>query len=156
FLQFFHRQDIGQVALVQLQYVGNRSEIQIVILQMLAQVIEGFEVCVEPLFLRIGDKNHAVRAFQNQSPAGFIKNLSGNRVKMKSGAETAYRAQIERQKIEEKCAVGFGGQRNHLSLLIRSGVFVYPLQIRSLPAEGRTVIDKFAVNFSCGKIYKRD
>src|SRR5450631_279101 len=34
-------------------------------------------------------------------------------------------------------------------------MLVNPLQIRSFPAEARTVIHKFAVNFPCGKIYKR-
>ena len=38
--ELVHREDVGKVALVELQDVGNRIEIEVVILEMLAQVIE--------------------------------------------------------------------------------------------------------------------
>src|ERR1700761_6361293 len=74
---------------------------------------------------------------------------------MKARFESAHRAEVQRKKIEEQRAVGFRRQRNHLSLLIRPGVFVDPLQVRGLPAEAGTVIDEFAVNLASGKVYKR-
>src|SRR5579863_10179363 len=74
---------------------------------------------------------------------------------MKARAKSAHRSQIQRKEIEKKRAVGLRGQRNHLSLLIRSSVFVNPLQIRGLPPEAGAVVDKLAVNLSCRKIYKR-
>jgi hypothetical protein len=74
---------------------------------------------------------------------------------MEAGAKAAHRAQIERKKIEEKSAIGFGGERNHLSLLIRPGVLVDPLQVGGLSAKARAVVNKLAVNFASGKIYKR-
>src|ERR1700683_2653377 len=74
---------------------------------------------------------------------------------MKAGAKATDGAQIKRKKIEEKSASGFGSERNHLSLLIRSGVFVDPLQVGGLAAKARAVVNKLAVNFASGKIYKR-
>jgi len=73
---------------------------------------------------------------------------------MKAGAKATDGAQIKRKKIEEKSAIGFGSERNHLSLLIRSGVFVDPLQVGGLAAKARAVVNKLAVNFASGKIYK--
>src|SRR5580658_14758 len=155
FLQIGDGENVGEVALVELQDVGDRGEVEVMIFQMLAQVLERFEVGVEALFLRIGDEDHAIGAFQDQAAASFVENLSGNGVEMKAGAKTAHGAQIERKKIEEKSAIGFGGKRNHLSLLIRSGVLVDPLQVGGLPAKAGTVVNKLAVNFASGKIYKR-
>src|SRR5208282_813561 len=154
-LQRLDGEDVGQVALVELQDVRDRGEIQIMIFQVLAQVVERFEVGVEPLFLGIRDEDDAVGALQNQAPAGLIKNLAWNGVKMEARLKAAHGSEVERKKIEEKSAVGFGGERNHLSLLIRVGMLVHPLQVRSLPAKAGTVVDKFAVNFPRGKINKR-
>src|SRR5580704_16545410 len=122
---------------------------------MFAQVVESFKIRVETLFLRIRDEDYAVGAFQDQTAAGFVENLAGNGVEVKARAKAAHGAQVERKKIEEKSAIGFGGERNHLSLLIRSGVLVDPLQVGGLPAKARTVVNKLAVNFASGKIYKR-
>ncbi len=145
----------GQVALVELQDVRNGGEIEIVIAQMLAQIIERFEVRVQPLFLRIRDENYAVGTLQNQSPARFVENLAGNGVKMKARLESAHGAEIEGQKVEEKGAIRLRRQRNHLPFLIRSRVLVNPLQIGGLPAKAGAVINQLAVDFACRKIDKR-
>src|SRR5271170_7458910 len=155
FLQLGDGENIGEVALVELQDVGDRGEVEIVIFQMFAQVIQRFEIRIEALFLRIGDEDDAIGAFQDQAAAGFVENLSGNGVEMETGAKAAHGAQIERKKIEEKSAIGFGGKRNHLSLLIRSGVLIDPLQVGGFAAKARAVVNKLAVNFASGKIYKR-
>src|SRR5208282_1390515 len=137
-----------------LQDVGNRVEIELVFLQVLAQVVECFEVGVEPLFLRIRDEDHAVRALENQSPARLVKHLAGNRIEVKAGAESPDGAQIERKEIEEKRAVGFGRERDHFALLIRSRVVVNPLQIGGFAAKTGTVVHKLAVDLARGKINK--
>src|ERR1700679_852024 len=74
---------------------------------------------------------------------------------MKASAKSSYAAEIEGKKIEEKGAIRFGCQRNHLALLRRPGMVVDPLQIGSFPAESGTVVDKFAVNLARRKINKR-
>src|SRR3984957_20392468 len=144
-----------QIALVQLQHVRNRIEIQIVIFEMLPQVVECFEVCVQPLLLRICHEHHSIRALQNQSPARLIEHLPRNGIQMKTSAKSAHGSQVERKKIEEKSAIRLSRQRHHLSLLIRSRVLIDPLEIRGLPAEAGTIVDKLAVNFARGKINKR-
>ena len=45
-------------------------------LEVFLEVFEGFEVGVEAFFLRIGDEDHAIRAFQDELPAGLIEHLS--------------------------------------------------------------------------------
>jgi hypothetical protein len=73
---------------------------------------------------------------------------------VKARAKSAYRPQIQRKEIEEKRAIRFGRQRNHLSLLVRSGVVVNPLQVGGLPAKTGTVIHQLAIYFPRGKINK--
>ena len=147
--------NVGEIAFIELQDVGNRREIEIVILQVLAQVIERFEIGVEALFLGIRDKDNSIGALENQAAAGFVKDLAGNGVKVKAGLESADGAEVERKKIEEKSAIGFRGERNHLSLLIRTSMLVDPLQVGGLSAETRAVIHKLAVDLASGKINKR-
>jgi hypothetical protein len=74
---------------------------------------------------------------------------------MEGRPESAHSPQVERKKIEEKSSIRLGRQRHHLSLLIRPRVFIDPLQIRGLPAQTGTIVDKLAVNFARGKINKR-
>ena len=73
---------------------------------------------------------------------------------MKSRTESAHRPQVQWKEIEEKCAIRFGRQRNHLPFLIRAGVVVYPLQIGGLPAKPGPVIHQLAIDFPRGKINK--
>ena len=124
-------------------------------MQVLAQVVERFEVRVEPLLLRIGDEDHAVGAFQNEAAAGLVEHLSRNGIQVEARLKSAHGAQIEREKIEEKGAIGLGGERNHLALLAGARMLVDPLQIGGLPAKAGTVVHKLAVNLASGKVNKR-
>ena len=49
--QLFDREDTGKIALIKLQHVGDRVEVELVFLQMFAQVVQSFQVCVQTLFL---------------------------------------------------------------------------------------------------------
>src|SRR5882672_5829073 len=49
--QFRNGHRVRQVALVQLQHVRNRRKIQVVLFQVFLQVLHGFEIRVQPLFL---------------------------------------------------------------------------------------------------------
>ena len=53
---------------------------------------------------------------------------------MDSGLEAAHRAKIEREEIEKQRALSFGGQRDHLALLLFRGLLVDHLQIRGFAA----------------------
>jgi len=75
--QVFDSEDSGEVALVELQHVRDLAEIELVLFQVFAQVVQSFQVCVQSLFLRIRDEDDAIGAFQNQFAAGFVKNLPG-------------------------------------------------------------------------------
>jgi len=79
-------------------------------------------------------KNDAVYAAQNQLAAGIVEDLSGDRIKMDSRFEATDVTQIERQEIEEQGALGFGGEGDHLALLLFRGLLVDHLQVRGLAA----------------------
>src|SRR5229473_4281231 len=101
FCKLCHGKNSWEVALVELQHVGDGFEVELVFLQVLAQVVQSFQVRVQPLFLRIRHENNAIGAFQDQLAAGFVKDLSRHGVKMNSRLESAHSAEIDGKKIEE-------------------------------------------------------
>lgn len=54
---------VRQVPFIELEDVGDGGEVEVVILEVLAEVIEGFEVGIEALFLRVSNEYDAVGAF---------------------------------------------------------------------------------------------
>jgi len=145
---------VGEVAFVELENVGNGVEVEVVLLQVFLKVFHGFEVGVETLFLRIGDKDNAVSAFEDELTAGFVEDLAGDGVEVKTGFEAAHGPEIEGKKVEEERAVGFSSQRNHFAFLVLASVIVDPLEIGGFAAQSRAVVDKLAVNLASGKIDK--
>src|SRR5206468_2169380 len=57
--------NVRQVALVQLEHVGNLVEVVAVFFQVRHQVFERFDVGVHALLLRVGDEYNAIHAAQN-------------------------------------------------------------------------------------------
>src|SRR6266849_3723639 len=147
-----HRQHVRQVALVQLQDVGNLVEVVAVFFQVGHQVVERFDVGVHALLLGIGHEHDAVHSSQNQLAAGVVKDLSRNRVEVNARFEAPHRAQIERQEIEEKGAIGLGGERDHLALLLFGCFLEDELQIRRLAAQPGAVVDDLTVDLTCCEV----
>src|SRR5262245_50793775 len=67
---------------------------------------------------------------------------------MKSSFESAHAPQFQREEIEEKGSIGFGRQRNHLTLGVRSGLVVHVLQVCRLATQPGTIVDNLAVDFA--------
>lgn len=155
FGEFGYGHGVGEIALVQLQHVGNRVEIQVVLFQVFLQVFHGLEVGVETFFLRIGYEDDAVRAFEDELAAGFVEDLAGDGIEVEPGFEAANCSEIQGQEIEEQSAVRFGGQRHHFAFLVLAGVIVDPLEIGGLSAQTWTVVHELAVNFARRKIDER-
>src|SRR5229473_3858806 len=147
-----HRQHVWQVALVQLQDVGNLVEVVAVFFEVGHQVVERFDVGVHALLLGIGHENYAVHSSQNQLAAGVIKDLSRNRVQVNPRLEAPHRTQIERQEIEEQGAIGLGGERDHLALLLFGCFLEDELQIRRLAAQPGAVVDDLTVDLTCCEV----
>jgi hypothetical protein len=142
------REDVGQVALVELEHVRNFVEVVAVFFQVGHEVVEGFDVRVHALFLRVGDEDDAVDAAQNEFAAGIVEDLSGDGVEVDAGLEAAHRAEIEREEIEEQGTLGFRGQRDHLALLLVRGFLVDDLQVRGFAAKSGAVVHDFAVDLA--------
>src|SRR5665213_1080469 len=153
--ELFNRKDAGNIAFIELQDIRNGLEIEFVFLQVFAEVLQSFQVCVQALFLRIRHEDDSVGALQDQLAAGFIKNLTGNCIKMNSSFKAAHRAQVNRQKIEKQGAVRFRRKRNHLPFLRGTRMVIDPLKVGCLTAQTWTVVDQLAINFASRKIDKR-
>src|SRR5579862_4269288 len=67
---------------------------------------------------------------------------------MDARLEAAYRAQVQRQEVEEQRTFGFRRQGDHLPLLLVRRFLINHLQIRGLAAESGAVIHDLAVNLS--------
>src|SRR5258708_22394484 len=74
---------------------------------------------------------------------------------MKARFESAYRPQIQWQKVEEERAVRLRRQRHHFSLLVLPGVVIDPLQVGGFSAQTWTVVHQLAINFARRKIDER-
>src|ERR1700722_12259876 len=116
--------------------------------EVVHEVVERLDVGVHALLLRIGDKDDAVDSAQNEFAAGVVEYLAGNGIKMDSRFKAAHRSQIQRQKIEKQSSLGFGGERNHLALLLFRGLLVDDLQIRGFTAQPGAVIHDFAIDLA--------
>jgi hypothetical protein len=119
-----------------------------------AEVVERFEVRIEPFLLRIRDKHHTVGAFQNQFAAGFVEDLPGHSVKMNPRLESANRAEVDGKKIKKERAVSLRRKGDHLPFLSRPCVVVDPLQVGGLTAQTWAVVHELAINFASRKIDK--
>src|SRR5690348_3701128 len=98
--------------------------------EVILQVVEGLDVGVHTLGLRVGNEDHSIHTAENQFAAGIIEDLPWNCVEMEAGLKAANGAQVERQEVEEERSIGLGGQRDHLSLLLLVGFVKNVLQIR--------------------------
>src|SRR5579862_3796452 len=67
---------------------------------------------------------------------------------MEPRAESADGAEIDRKKIEEERALGFGGERDQLALRRRSHFLVNVFEVGRLAAETGTVVDDLAVDLA--------
>src|SRR5437660_2852165 len=154
--QFFgesvHWQHIRQVALVQLQDVGDLVEVVAVFFQVGHQVVERFNVGVHALLLGIGDEHDAVHPAQDQLAAGVVKDLSWNRVEVNARLEAPHRTQIQRQEIEKQGSISLDGERDHLPLLLFGCFLEDELQIRRLTAQPGAVVDDLAVDLACCEV----
>src|SRR5258708_6301236 len=147
-----HWQHIWQVALVQLQDIGNLVEVIAVLFQVRHQVVERLDVGVHALLLGVGNEHDAIHAAQNQLAAGVIKDLPWDRVQVNARLEAPHRTQIQRQEIEEQGSIGLGGERDHLALLLFGCFLEDELQIRRLAAQSGAVVDDLAVDLTCCEV----
>src|SRR5580704_10635246 len=148
FGQGVHGEDIWQIAFVELQHVGNLVEVVAVFLEVGHEVVEGFDIRVHALLLRVGHENDAVYAAQDQFAAGVVENLAGNGVQVNARLEAADGTQVERQKIKKQSSFRLRGQRDHLALLLLGGLLVDELKIRRLAAQPGAVVNDLAVDLA--------
>ena len=108
------------------------------------QVLKALDVLVELARLRIGDEDHAVGALKHQLARRLVVHLSRHGIELELRREAGDRAEIERQKIEEQCAIGLRRERDHLALSLVRHLPVDVVQVRRLSGPARPVVDDLA------------
>src|SRR5207245_11806859 len=146
--QRFHRKDIRQVALVELQEVGDFVEVVAVLFQVGHQIVQRFGIGVHAFLLRVGHEDDAVHATQDEFAAGVIKNLAGDGIEVNTRLETTHRTEVEGKEVKKQGPLGLGGERDHLALLLLGGLLVDMLQVGGFAAKARAVIHNLAINLA--------
>src|SRR5207244_10705907 len=76
-----------QVLLVVLQHQGNGADVHAVLEQVALQILQALEVLVELTRLTVAHEHYAVRALEDQSARGSVRDLAGNGVQLEPGGE---------------------------------------------------------------------
>ena len=152
--EILDRNDIAEVALVELKHVRNLRQIVALRLEVLLQVVQRLDVGIHSLFLRIGHENNPVNTFQNQLARCVVKHLTGNRVQVEARLKSADRAQLERHEIEEQRAVRLSGEADELAPCLGRGRVEDVLQVGRLTTQAWAVVNDLAVDFSGSVIDK--
>jgi hypothetical protein len=74
---------------------------------------------------------------------------------MKSSAESADLAEVDRKEIEEESSFGLRGKGDQFAFVLSARDLIDILQIRCLPSQTRTVVYDFAVDFPGNIINER-
>src|SRR3954465_12644344 len=88
-VHLFDRYHAREIPLVELQSIGDRRQIEPVLLQILFQVADRLDVRLHPLLLAVGHEDHAVDPLEDQLAAGVVEHLAGDGVEVETGGEAA-------------------------------------------------------------------
>src|SRR4051812_30644649 len=143
--QIFHvfdRRDVWQIALVILENVRNRREIEFGAAHIFFEVGEAFDVFLHFVVLRIGDKNDSVDAAEHELAGGVVNDLAEHGVELELCFIALNCHCFDGKKIEKERAIGLGGQRDELPFFLGArDVRVDLFKVGGFPAQRRTVVN---------------
>src|SRR5439155_18856925 len=149
------RRDVREVALVVLEHTRDLFDHHVLKGEVVAEIFEALDVLLHFFPLRIGHENNSVHAAQHQLPGGVVNHLTGHGVELKLGHEPFDHERVQREEIEEKRALGGGGERNQIAAIQRIDPLMNIIQIGCLAAQRRTVINDFELNLAARVINDR-
>ena len=154
-IQFIKREHVVHIALVVLEHKRHIVQIHAVVLQVLAQVLQTFQVFGLTGSLGIRHKDNAIYTTKHKLTGTVIIDLTGNRIKLESSFEPLDIPQVQRQKVKKERTVTFSSKGHHVGALVLRHLLVDHLQIGGLSTKAWSVVNDFTTNFSCSKIYRR-
>src|SRR5262249_21227673 len=110
FLQRIHREDVSQVALVELHDNRNSLEGNAVGLEVFLQVVPALEILRKHCPLRVGDEDDAVGPSQHDAPRLVEGRLAGYRRELETDLVPLDVAELDREQVEIDRAIGLGRQ----------------------------------------------
>ena len=147
-----HRRDIWQVPLVELQDIRDFGQIQLEGFEILFKVDEALDVFRHFFVLRIGDKDDAIDAAQDQLAGGVVNDLARNGVKLKLCLKALDGHRLNGQEVKEEGAIRARGERDEFALVAGGGlhVIVDLDQVGGFATHGWSVVNDFDLKlFSC-------
>ena len=151
--QIINRRDIRQVAFVVLQDVGNFVDRNVLFGQIVAQVLEAFDILLHFFPLRISHENHPIHAAQDELSRGVIDDLTRNRIKLELVTNPFITTALTGRKSKNKVRIRCGRERNQVAAIFRA-ISLVDMANGRFPAKRGTVIDN-ELNLAAGVINDR-
>src|SRR3990170_2574904 len=155
FLQLGDRRGVRQIALVVLDHERHLREIVAVLRHVVVQVLHRLQIRLHPAGLRIPHEDDAVDILQNELATGVVVHLARHGIEVEPGLESANRAEVDGQEVEEQRALRLGRERNELSSRFRLYLAVDVLEIRGFSAKPGTVVNDLTVDLARGVVDHR-
>ncbi len=155
FVQLINGENVRQIVLVVLKH--NRYVVQVapLIREVVAQVIEAFEVRIGTRHLRIGHEDDSIRAREHELAGCIEVDLSRHREQLQPYVHPAYRRKPHREKIEVQRPVDGGCERDQLPAMIGLCRRVNVFERGRLSAKPWPVVDDLENEFPRERVYGR-
>ncbi len=155
FVEFLDRENIGQIVFVVLKNDRHIVQVSALIREVVAQVVEAFEVRIGTCGLRIGDEHDAIGTGQNQLASGVEVDLPRYREEVKPHVHAANWRQTHREKIEVQRPIYGRCERHELAAMIRFRSRVNVFERGRLSTKPWPVVDDLENEFPRQRVYGR-
>ena len=147
-----NRTGIRKVALVDLKHHREVSNVEAVVLQVLAKVGERLDVGLGALGVRVRDKNHGIGSTEHHLPSLLVEGLSRHGEELEFGGKSCNLSVSDRRVVEEEGPVILGREDVQLADIGAVQLAVGRLDVGCLPGEGWTVVHDLCLNLSPGEV----
>ena len=130
FVHLVQSEHILHIALVVLKHEGHIVQVHPVILQILAQILETFQIFGLTGTLGIRHKDNAIDTTKHELTGAVVINLSGNGIKLESGLKTLNVTQVQGQEVKKQGSITFCSERHHVGTLVLGHFLMNHLKIR--------------------------
>src|SRR5439155_21316873 len=154
-IEIIDRRDVWQIAFVVWQDVGDIIERHVLRGQVLLEIFETLNVFLHFFPLRIGYENHAIDAAQDELAGGVVNYLTREGIELEFGDKAVDNQSVERKKVEEQGAIGWGSERNEVAAILRLNPLMDVAEVGGFATEGRTVINDLKLDLAAGVINDR-
>lgn len=155
FVEFSDGKNVGQIVLVVLKHDRHVVQIAPLIGEVVAQIVETFEVRIGSCGLCIGDENDSIRAREHEFARGVEVHLTRHREQLQAHVHPTYGRQPHREEIEVQRPIDGRCQRDELAAMIGLRCRMNVFERGRLSAKPWPVVDDLENEFPRERVYGR-